>query len=218
MQERWGRFRAIMCTEEQNPSVVDDLYRFRKGLFVDRLGWELTVEDGRERDQFDTDAAVHCALFEGRQVIGGFRAIRTDHDYLAQTVFPYLASLKPYPRQRNAWEISRFGVSPGGGVRPALLNYALMFRFAHTRQAAILVAVANLQHERLLARFGVRTRRYGPPQVVGETEDGSPMLAVAGEIPVREQTGPRFSSLLEFAKDVEIDDEALVLGPARVSA
>ena len=218
MQEEWGEFRAIMCTEEQNPSVVDDLYRFRKRLFIDRLGWALSVEEGRERDQVDTDDAVHCALFEGPQLIGGFRAIRTDHAYLAQTVFPYLATLKPYPRQRNAWEISRFGVSYSGGMRPALMNYALMFRFALTRQATTLVAVADLQHERLLARFGIRTRRYGPPQVVGETEDGSAILAVAGEIPVREQTGARFSSLLELARHVEIDDEALVFGPARVSA
>ena len=218
MQERCERFRAIMCTEDENPSIVDDLYRFRKRLFVDRQGWDLAVEDGRERDQFDTDAAVHCALFEGAQLIGGFRAIRTDHDYLAQSVFPYLASLKPYPRQRNAWEISRFGVLPGGPPRTALTTYALMFRFAQMRQAATLVAVADLHHERLMTRVGIRTRRYGPPQVVGTTGDGSPILAVAGEIPLREQTGTRFSSLLEFAKDVEIDDEALVLGPARVSA
>src|SRR5690349_5062276 len=164
MQEGWGRFRAIWCTEEQNPSVVDALQQFRKGLFVDRLGWDLKVDNGRERDQFDTDAAVHCALFEGLRLIGGFRAIRTDHEYLAQAIFPDLASLKPYPRQRNAWEISRFGIlADGGGIDAAMINYALMFRFAHTRQATTLVAVADLQHERLLARVGIRTRRYGPP-------------------------------------------------------
>jgi acyl homoserine lactone synthase len=207
--------RAVFCSESDNPQVVDAFSRFRKSFFVDRCGWTLPVDGHRERDQFDTPDALYCALFRNSEVVGGFRAIRTDHDYLAQTIFPQLASLRQYPRHRNAWEISRFGVLPGAG---GPINYALMLLFGQAQGASALVAIADLQHERLLSRSGIRTRRYGPPQVVGFKADGTPLWAVAGEIPLREQDGGKIRALQSLIRHVEIDDEALVLGPARVSA
>jgi N-acyl-L-homoserine lactone synthetase len=212
-------FRAILCTEQQNPAVVDALYQLRKAIFVDVHGWDLRVVDGRERDQFDTPAAVHCALFRRDELIGGFRATRTDQDYLARNVFPQLAAVKAYPQRPDVWEISRFGVLPSEDrLETAKLNYSLMFRFAQLRRAAALVALADLTYERFLRTLGIRTRRYGPPQAIGTDREGEPLWAVAGEIPMAEQSGSRFQALLALAKQVEIEDETLVLGRIRVSA
>ncbi|HVL71796.1 MAG TPA: acyl-homoserine-lactone synthase [Beijerinckiaceae bacterium] len=215
MRSDTATLRAVFCSETDNAQVVDDFSQFRKSFFVDRCGWTLPVDGSRERDQFDTPDAIYCVLYRNSEVVGGFRAIRTDHDYLAQTIFPQLATLRQYPRHRNAWEISRFGVLPGAG---GPINYALMLLFGQAQGAGALVAIADLQHERLLSRSGIRTRRYGPPQVVGERADGAPLVAVAGEIPLREQDGAKIRSLQSLLRHVEIDDEALVLGPARVSA
>jgi N-acyl-L-homoserine lactone synthetase len=213
------RFHAIIGTEQQNADVVDALLKFRKTLFADTLGWILDVHNGRERDQFDTAAAVHCALFEGTRLIGGFRAIRTDGDYLARSVFPHLAALRDFPRRPDVWEISRFGVLPGEERRiAAKLNYSLMFHFARWRGATSLVAVVDLTYERFLKALGIRTRRYGPPQVIGRNARGAPMWAVAGEIPLAEQTDPRFHALLGLAKQVEIEHDTMVLRRRRVSA
>lgn len=212
-------FRAILCTEAQNPAVVDALYKIRKSIFVDMHGWDLRVVDGRERDQFDTAAAVHCALFRDSELIGGFRATRTDHDYLARSVFPQLAAVKSYPQRADVWEISRFGVLPSNDrLETAKVNYSLMFRFAQVRAASALVALADLTYERFLRTLGIRTRRYGPPQIIGADKAGEPLWAVAGEIPMAEQSGSRFQALLALAKQVEIEDETLVLGRIRVSA
>jgi acyl homoserine lactone synthase len=214
-----SRFRAILCTEQQNPEVVDALYKLRRTIFVDMHGWDLRVVDGRERDQFDTPAAVHCALFRGNELIGGFRATRTDHDYLARNVFPQLAAVKSYPQRADIWEISRFGVLPSTDrLETAKVNYSLMFRFAQLRRAVALVALADLTYERFLRTLGIRTRRYGPPQIIGTDKAGESLWAVAGEIPMAEQSGSRFQTLLALAKQVEIEDETLVLGRIRVSA
>jgi N-acyl-L-homoserine lactone synthetase len=195
------------------------LQQFRKRLFVDTLGWQLPVSGEIERDQFDNGAAVHCALFVGEILVGGFRAIRTDCDYLAKRVFPQLATTRPYPSSHRKWEISRFGVEPSRrNLELARINYSLMFRFAQTRQATGLVAIADLTYERYLAKLDIRTRRYGPPQVIGSDRFGKPIQVVAGEIPLADQSGPKFNALLRIANQVTIDDQALVLGRTRVSA
>lgn len=219
MELRPTPYHAMFCTEEQNPENVDALLRVRKKIFVDEFGWDLKVKDGRERDQFDTSDAVHCLLFRHSSLIGGFRAIRTDHAYLARSVFPHLAAVKSFPQRRDCWEISRFGVLPAEErIEAARFNYALMFRFAHLHQATALVALVDLTYERFLTKLGIRTRRYGPPQIIGMTAAGKELWAVAGEIPLSEQSGSRFQALLSLNKQVEIRSDSSILGRKRVSA
>ena len=210
---------AVFCTEEQNPNVTDRFFQFRKSLFIDALHWDLRELEGREKDQFDTASAVYCILHRKGRVIAGFRAIRTDQPYLAQTVFPQLATLAPYPQRRDVWEVSRFGVAPAEAGSPTARHlYSLMFRFAHLCHVTALVALADLRYERFLTQLGIRTRRYGPPQSVGLDEAGQPLMLVAGDIPIANQRGWRFENLVILADEMEIDDETLVLGSDRLSA
>jgi N-acyl-L-homoserine lactone synthetase len=213
------RLRAQITTKSQNPVLVDQLQVFRRQLFVDRLGWNLNVEGGREIDQFDTDSSIHCIVYAADRIVAGFRATCTIDDYLAAEIFPQLATIRPYPRRRNVWEISRFGVDPDAGYgRLALINYALMFRFAQLRQASGLVAIADLTYERYLRQLGIRTRRYGPPQTIGQDASGQDLVCVAGEIPLTDQPEQKMRFFSNILKKVEIHDEALVRRPERVSA
>lgn len=219
MDKASERLRGVFCTQEQNPDIVDQLFLFRKTLFVDTLNWDLPVQAGREIDQFDTGSAVHCALYRADRLIGGFRALRCDQPYLAQTVFPHLAVFAPYPSRTDVWEISRFGVLPSeAGSMTARILYSLMFRLAYLAQASALVALADLRYERFLTLLGIRTRRYGPPQVIGTDETGAPLTVVAGDIPLASQRGWRFEALINLVNTVEIEDEALVFRPRRLSA
>jgi N-acyl-L-homoserine lactone synthetase len=212
-------YRAVICRAKDNPQAVYGLQRFRKALFVDALGWDLTTFGDRESDQFDTDAAVHCALYRGDQIMGGFRALPTSGDYLVRSVFPQLATLRAYPSRADVWEISRFGVAPcTERLHLAKTLYSLMFRFGYSRQATALVALADLTYERFLTRIGIRTRRYGPPQVIGTDRAGRRLVAVAGEIPLQDQAGEKFRQLLSLANQLDVNDEALVRGPQRISA
>jgi acyl homoserine lactone synthase len=210
---------AVFCTEEQNPNVTDRFFQFRKSLFIDALRWDLKELEGREKDQFDTATTVYCILHRKGRVIAGFRGVRTDRPYLAQTVFPQLATLAPYPQRHDVWEISRFGVTPAESGSPtARILYSLMFHFARRCHATALVALADLRYERFLTRLGIRTRRYGPPQSIGLDETGQPLMLVAGDIPIANQHGWRFEALVNLADEMEIDDETLVLGSERLSA
>ena len=191
----------------------------RKRIFVDQYRWDLTVIDGRERDQFDNEHAVYCLLYQGETLTGGFCAIRTDHDYLARCVFPQLAVVKHFPQRLDYWEISRFGTLPVRDRREVVKNnYRLMFRFGNIQQATAFVALVDPTYERFLSSLGIRTRRYGPPQVIGTDRLGTPLVGLAGEIPLAEQSGPRFDALMHSAQQMEIDDATSVFRRSRISA
>ena len=219
MQQGGSEFQAIYFNALAPYGLIDEFLSFRKRLFVDELGWRLSVVAGREIDQFDRDDANYCILRQNGQIVAGFRAIRTDFPYLAQQIFPQLATLKPYPKRPDFWEISRFGAFAGpGNRRPAVLIYALMFRFAIQRQLRSLVAVVDVTHERLLSRLNIKTQRYGPPAIVGTDTGGRKLVCVAGEIPVWRQ----FDSTIQFfgrqLSTVEIVDETLVQRHTSLSA
>ncbi|MFG1417150.1 acyl-homoserine-lactone synthase [Xanthobacter sp. V0B-10] len=213
MQDR--RLRALFFRSGQNPVLTGRILEFRKGVFVDRLGWKLNVVDGLERDEFDHSGTLHCALLRGAQVVGAFRAIRCDRPYLSAFVFPKLAQSEPYPSTWDAWEISRFAVVDRVASWPL---YAAMLNFGWARQARALVALVDLGHERMLGRLGIKVHRYGDPASVGTDRDGRPIVAVAGEIPLREQSPALHAAVAHALSNLELNDETLVLGPDRVSA
>lgn len=211
------KLHAVFFRAGQRADLAQELFAFRKKLFVDELGWDLKVDGDSERDQFDTPDAVHCALLRDRQVIGSFRAVRCDRPYLASAVFPGLATTCVYPQAWDCWEISRLGVRRQDR-RLAGSLYAVMFAFGWRRQARALVALADLTYERFLHRMGIRTRRYGPPAEIGVDRQGSVLRAVAGEIPLTEQSAALTAQLHVLLTTVEITDETLVLGSRRISA
>lgn len=212
------RYHALITTEDIDPAHVQAMLRLRKRLFVDQCGWMLNTVGDLERDQFDVWYTEHCLLFRGRDLVGGFRAIRTDYPYLTQAVFPQLA-VRRFPNRRTVWEISRFGVLPSAAeARTARLNYALMFRFAELRGAEALVAMADLTYERFLQRMNIRTRRFGPPQVIGVDRHGGELTALAGEIPINKTDNPDLGGFLDLGRRLEISDATHVLGRASIPA
>lgn len=211
-------FRGIFGREvDLEAETRDALFRFRKRLFVDQLQWDLAVTENHERDQFDRPDTVHCLLLADRDVAGVFRAIRADQPYLAETVFPSLAQLTPYPKRHDIWEVSRFGVSAAHPLAPAV-TFSLMFLFAQSVGLHSLVAITDTAFERALRGFGIRTRRYGPPKSIGHDRRGRPLTGVAGEIVMAAQSGDRFQTLLTHAHQIEVDDASDVLGRERISA
>lgn len=211
------KYSASFFSTADRPDLARSLFRLRHTLFVRELGWALSVENGSESDEFDTDDAIYCALSIEGQMIGCFRALSCNLPYLAQSKFSHLATDRPFPRSPEYVEISRFGVLAAHRKAGAVL-YSLMIRFALARNATALVALAELSHERLLNRIGLSTSRYGGVQIVGFRDDGRWILAVAGEIPIPRKFPPAFRTLLELTRSMEISDEASIFGRERLSA
>lgn len=212
--------RVTVCGGDDPRVEADDFRIFRKDLFVDRLGWALDVKSGKEVDQFDTSDCIYAIILRDDRVVAGFRAIRADRPYLAKVVFPQLAVIASYPEDTNAYEISRFGIDQSAQDQDSLakLNYGLMFAFARSRGARCLVALADPKYERYLRLNGIRSRRYGPAQIIGHDRNRQPIEALAGEIPLTGENYQNISKLVSLTSELEIDDATLLFRRRKISA
>ncbi|MDB5426995.1 MAG: putative autoinducer synthesis protein [Phenylobacterium sp.] len=95
-------------------SQLAEMYRERKRVFVDRLGWEVPVVAGEfEIDQFDTDRAVYVlALDPGGAQLGSARLLPSTGPTLLSEVFPHLCE-RGVPEGDDVWEITRMCTHPG---------------------------------------------------------------------------------------------------------
>lgn len=213
------RYRTVFCTFQSSPETVAEILYFRKRVLIDHLGWKLTIVNGQERDEYDTDKAVYCGIYDNQELISCFRLIRTDHSYLAKDKFQSLSTKLPYPANPLIWEISRLAICPH--VRPfevLLYSYSAIFHFAQSMGAISLVAFAEVAKERLVNRIGIKTKLLGEPTLVGEDDFGKPIICVAGELPLQDQGGSRFEKLLSYVEKTEIEDAAALFRRSRISA
>jgi acyl homoserine lactone synthase len=219
MQRELQKFTAHIFTRSSNPRKFSQFGEFRRILFVETLGWDLMLRNDYELDEFDHDRAHYLTLSVGEEIVGGFRAIRCDHPYLAKTKFPDLAEFHQFPSKPKHWEISRFGVATKSVPRStAAILYSLMLNFGLQRQAEGLVAFTSLGHEHYLRRLGVVTRRYGEPSRIGEPGTTAHFTVVAGEIPLNAQQTGVLSRLISISNNVRLVDATSIQRPARATA
>lgn len=96
----------------EHPEIFDAVFSLRHKIFVEEMGWsDLASEDGRERDQFDNEFAVHHVALREGQVVGYQRTLPTVGPHLLSDVLPSLCEGAP-PRSAKHWEVSRYCVSP----------------------------------------------------------------------------------------------------------
>lgn len=219
MQRELQKLTAHIFKRGSNPQKFSQFGEFRRTLFVETLGWNLTLRNDYELDEFDHDSAHYLTLSCGQEIIGGFRAIRCDSPYLARTKFADLASYQRFPTGVDYWEISRFGVAPSRFSRStAVTLYSLMLRFGLQRQAESLVAFTSLGHELYLRRLGVATKRYGDPARIADSATGNQFTVVAGEIPLKHQKPGTISQLVSVSNQVRLVDATVIQRPARATA
>jgi acyl-homoserine lactone synthase len=90
--------------------LFDEYFRLRYEIYVNERGWKaLERPDGRDIDQFDTDAATYLFALEGSRIVGGLRVVPTMQPTLMSDVFPQLALRGPI-RRRDVHELTRIFV------------------------------------------------------------------------------------------------------------
>jgi acyl homoserine lactone synthase len=100
-------------------SVIDDMFKLRARVFHDRLGWEVSVQDGRERDMFDSlDPVYLVALDEAYNVVGCNRMLQTTGPHMLTDVFQDILMGEPPLRSVTVWENTRFCIDTERLKRP----------------------------------------------------------------------------------------------------
>jgi N-acyl-L-homoserine lactone synthetase len=89
------------------------MHRHRKAVFVDRLGWNVPVIDGKEIDAYDRPETVYLIARSEHdsQVLASARLLPTLAPHLMGEVFAHTCT-SARPSGANIWEASRFCSSP----------------------------------------------------------------------------------------------------------
>lgn len=150
---------------------LTQMHAQRKRLFVDEMGWRLTVCAGLEIDAFDSERAIYLVELSGRTVVQSVRLLPTREPHLLADVFSMLCPGGP-PRSERIWEVSRFcpaPETPRGEARRRLLMrmIAAMMETGLLFGVTDLTFVASAALRPLAARAGWDVQALGPSQRVG---------------------------------------------------
>ena len=164
---------------DRDPALRDAMLRDRATQFRDRLGWPVSVDaSGRERDEYDTDAALYVVVTDahGRHQ-GSARFLPTTGRHMTEDHFLHLTGVAF--RSPLIWEVTRFCLAPGAGrdVAPLLMlggaEVMRMLRLTH------LLGVFDLPMMRVYAAIGASPDLLGARDGIaaGLWEEGAPARA-----------------------------------------
>ena len=179
----------MSCGADQSfrNSVIDQVHHLRHLVFKERLRWDVESVHDREIDAYDgLDPLFGVCFGTFDDVVGCWRLLPTTGRCLTKDVFrPLLHDALP-PHDPDIWEATRFALSGSRGhgaslgsirTETSMLVEGLLQTGLQMGLSQV-VAISDLRFERILARTGLTTHRYGPPLVFGSC------TAVAGWFPV----------------------------------
>ena len=154
------------------PNEIEAMFRCRASTFSDRLGWEVVVRDGYERDRFDDENPLYVVSVDpaSGEYWGSLRLLPTTGPNMLRDVFPCLLKEDQTIESATIWEISRLCVRAATGQPERAkggVNYALFELLVGIGEVVIL---AGLTH--LVSVFDARMLRVSkaagcPPHIIG---------------------------------------------------
>ncbi|PIE12230.1 MAG: autoinducer synthase [Rhodobacterales bacterium] len=181
--------------------LLTEMHRLRARVFEGRLGWEVNVEDGCERDEFDNlDPAHVIALDDDGHVVGCMRLLQTTGPHMLSDVFHSILDGAPPLRNAQLWEATRFCVDTnrlGRGLSRNSISYVtsevMIGAFEYAQKAGVLDAVAVIDPvmDRVLKRSG-----NAPYDYVGTAK---PMGKVTAMAALMDCSDARISAIRAYA-------------------
>lgn len=181
---------------ETPDAALAAMFEARKRVFVDLLGWDVPIIDGRfEIDRFDDSNATYLVLADAQgDHLASARLLPTTRAHILDTLFPMLCEDEP-PRGPTVFEITRFCLDRRVGAARRREARDLLVRalvdHGLTCGITLYTGVAELGWLQQILAFGWRCRPLGLPQTI----DGARLGALS--IDIDEQT----SGLLTLARD-----------------
>jgi N-acyl-L-homoserine lactone synthetase len=177
------------------PREMDAMFRNRAQIFSERLGWDVTVKDGYERDMFDDASPVYLISVDPRtnEYWGSLRLLPTTGPNMLRDVFPFLLAEGEYIESGTIWESSRICCVATEGQperSKSGVNLALGELLAGIGEVAIIagltqvVSVLDARIYRVLRAAGCDPQIIGRPRRIGGTMSYAGLFDV-GEGPLQ---------------------------------
>ncbi len=129
------------------PAEIDAMFRLRKLVFADRLGWNVNVRNGWEIDVYDdADPLYLVACDHGGVVRGSLRLMPTTGPTLLTDVFARSFSEPVDVRSASVWEGTRFCVQPDeeNGSGRGSLNQATVELFVAMCEVSLMAGLSHI--------------------------------------------------------------------------
>ncbi|HYD98604.1 MAG TPA: acyl-homoserine-lactone synthase [Alphaproteobacteria bacterium] len=167
-----------------------EMFRQRDRVFRQELGWNVTSENGQERDAYDAMNPVYLLAYDEDRLVGSTRLLPTTSSYMLADVFPQLLDGRRPPRSARVWEGTRLAVEPAArgaaGLR-GLRRYAAEI-FCGVVECCLaygieeFVTVYDDRVAELYRHFGCEPRWSGEWQNVGGTQARASLFTISDEV------------------------------------
>jgi len=200
----------------QFPQEMDAMFRNRAEIFGERLGWEVVVKDGYERDRFDDLNPLYLVSVDPATGAywGSLRLLPTTGPNMLRDVFPQLLEEGEVVESASIWESSRIcAVAVEGQPERGKngVNFVLSELIAGIGEVSVLaglteiVSVFDARIFRVLKAAACEPRIIGRPQRIGD------VMAYAGLF----ETGPK--ALEAFRAGLGIEGSVLAPGTTELA-
>jgi acyl homoserine lactone synthase len=173
---------------KHHASSLHQMHRIRKTVFKDRLGWDVTVSDELEVDEYDALGPSYLLSMDRYDAVNGcVRLLPTTGPNMLRDIFPSFVTRAAVPHGERVWEASRFAVSGNTTAAEAGLSQTTfelligVLKFGLSNGITMIACVVDVRMERILRRAGWQLDRLGPAQRIGNT------IAMAGQLEVSAQ-------------------------------
>ncbi len=161
------------------PREMDAMFRNRAEIFSGRLGWDVVVKDGHERDQFDELNPLYLVSVDPLtgEYWGSLRLLPTTGPNMLRDVFPQLLDEGEVVESATIWESSRICAVAARGQPERSKNgvgYVLSELIEGIGEVALLagltqiVSVFDARILRVLRSVGCAPEVIGKPQRIGD--------------------------------------------------
>jgi len=160
------------------PREMEAMFRNRAETFADRLGWEVVVKNGQERDAFDDANPLYLVSVDPdtEEYWGSLRLLPTTGPNMLRDVFPQLLD-GGYIESGTIWESSRICAAAVTGQPERSrggVNYVLSELILGIGEVAVvagltqIVSVFDARIFRVLKTAGCNPQIIGTPQRIGD--------------------------------------------------
>lgn len=159
---------------KSHAALLDEMFRARKRLFADRLGWDVSVDErGWETDQYDPLHPLYLIATDNKGAhLGSLRLLPTTGDTMLRDVFASVFD-DTVIESPLIWECTRFCIEGGKSEKVSAglhrATTALLLGICETSLRAGIQQIVGVFDRRMISIY----RRGGwPPEVVGESGTG----------------------------------------------
>jgi len=178
---------------------LDQMFQQRARVFKGRLGWDVTIDNNRERDQYDDLDPTYMLYYSPDGVLrGSVRFLPMTGTNMLRDTFPQLLGGAVCPNSSIYFESSRFAVETQGDHKinrvlsrgcGELFLGGIEYGLAHGKKE--LITVTDVFIERLFKMAGWSSERIGDECLIGNSRAVAVRLPISREAlqSVRRKTG-----------------------------